>query len=74
MVISCRFELSKPPDHPDFVTVKVGGKTIERDDTHANGWDIDHDELILEFYGDACAQLQAYPEEVEVIFGCPPVD
>jgi hypothetical protein len=71
-IISCTFALDQVTADMDYVSVSVSGSGISRDETHANGWDIDTNAKTLTFYGDACTALQVSPDTVSVIYGCPP--
>jgi hypothetical protein len=70
-VISCTFALDSPPLDMSYVYVSVGGAAVSQDPSHANGWDITA--TTLTFYGAACQALQANPDSVSIVYGCPPV-
>lgn len=71
-VISCTFGLDSPPLDVDYVYVSVGGSSVARDLSHLGGWDVTGSTLT--FYGAACQALQASPDSVSIVYGCPPVD
>jgi len=70
-VISCTFALDSPPLDMSYVYVDVGGSSVAQDPSHADGWDVTASTLT--FYGAACQALQANPDSVQVVYGCPPV-
>lgn len=71
----CKYLL--PPPDADWDSTKVNfyfdDVLVERDRTHANGWDWTRsDELEVEFFGLACEQIQNDSvENVNAKFGCP---
>jgi len=75
-VVSCIIPLDPPPLNPDFVTVEIGGMSIDRVDDCAteDGWvftNPDGPYEALELCGSAC---EAYVEAglVDATYGCPP--
>ncbi|MBI5482465.1 MAG: VWA domain-containing protein [Deltaproteobacteria bacterium] len=73
-IISCTFNLDQQPPQPEYIGVTVGGQSVSRDATQANGWDVDANARTLTFYGEACAALQANPAAVSVTFACSPIE
>ena len=73
-IVSCSYPLSMAPPNPDFVEIDGNGMKIPRDPTHTNGWDFGPNDLSIEFYGPACADLQqGVTTSVSAVFGCTPV-
>ncbi len=73
-IVSCSYPLTMAPPNPDFVEIDGNGKKIPRDPTHTNGWDFGPNNLSIDFYGPACADLQqGVTTSVSAIFGCTPV-
>lgn len=75
-VVSCTIPLDPAPLNPDFVTVEIGGMSIDRVDDCAteDGWvftNPDGPYESLELCGSAC---EAYVEAglVDATYGCPP--
>jgi hypothetical protein len=75
-VVSCVIPLDPEPVHPNFVTVEIGGMSIDRAEDCAteDGWvfvNPDGPYDALELCGSAC---EAYVETalVDVTYGCPP--
>ena len=75
-IISCSFGVTTPPPSDlSLVTIKVNGSDLARDTTHTNGWDFGTNQTSLNFYGAACATLQASSSaSVQAIYACPPVN
>ncbi|MEO6952889.1 MAG: vWA domain-containing protein [Polyangia bacterium] len=75
-IISCSFGVTTPPPTDQtLVTIKLNGSDLGRDPTHMNGWDFSTNLSSLNFYGAACATLQADPNAtVQAIYACPPVN
>lgn len=73
-IISCTFALDSAPPAPEYIGVTVGGTAVSRDETRTDGWDVDAASRTITFYGDACVNLQSYPDAVSVTFACTPID
>lgn len=59
-VARCTYITPSAPDDPDAITVQIGGVTIPRDPTKADGWDwIDKDFGHLQLFGAACTGATA---------------
>lgn len=69
---SCSVQLASAPEDWTKVYVFGDGARMERDTTHASGWDLDSATNRITLYG---AQCDAYRggslEDVHVVFGCP---
>lgn len=73
-VSSCVFPLDKAPPSPMDVAVKIDDVRVERDATHANGWDYGAGNKTIQLYGAACDKVKAANNaRVNIIFGCPGV-
>lgn len=73
-LLSCSYVLEQVPPNPDDLYIYVDDILIERDQTHANGWDYDEPTNQITFYGPACEDIQSQDaQNLEIIFGCPMV-
>ncbi len=54
-IAKCTYLTPSAPTDPNAITVEVGGKPIQRDPTHTNGWDwVDQAFGTLAFFGPSC--------------------
>ena len=59
-VAKCSYITPSSPEDPDDISVVVGGKEIDRDPSHGNGWDwIDQAFGHLQLFGEACTLASA---------------
>lgn len=75
-LVSCRIPLDPPPDHPDYISIEIDGKKLERvsDCETENGWVFanpngPYDEVIL--CNAACDDFFA-SGDIDARYGCPP--
>lgn len=75
LVVSCEFIVDPAPaDLAQTYVYFNETEQVPRDTTHAMGWDYDPATLKLTLYGGHCDRLKARQvDDVDVIFGCPPV-
>ncbi len=68
---SCVFPLTKPPEAPDFITVKVSGAIAPRDPNKTDGWEYTNAQYTsLEVFGSWCDKIKNAADSVEIIYGC----
>lgn len=70
-IVACEYTLSVEPDSPDRLFVFVGSTQLNRDTTHANGWDYNATTKRLTFYGAACTTVRGGAGNLVVSLGCP---
>lgn len=70
-IVACEYTLSVEPESPDRLYVFVGTTQINRDTTHANGWDYNTTNKRLTFYGGACTTLRSGTGNLVVSLACP---
>jgi hypothetical protein len=70
-VISCSFKLSKTPPDPGLLFVYFDKVQVNRDASHAAGWDYDKTSNQMTFYGADCDKLKAgQVKSLVIVFGC----
>jgi von Willebrand factor type A domain len=72
-VLSCSFTLDKKPTDPAkiFVFFNNDPAGVQRDPTHAGGWDYDEAANTVTFYGQACKDIKSSTvSDVDVVLGC----
>ncbi len=71
-VVSCDYAVADMPTDLSMVTVFFdGSRTVDRDESHAAGWDFDPTTGRLTFYGGPCDDLRSgSARDVDVVFGC----
>lgn len=72
-LVSCELALADPPEDPSAIYVWFDDvEEIERDETHASGWDYDPATMSITLYGEPCERLQrGEVDDVDIVFGCP---
>jgi hypothetical protein len=75
LVVSCEFIVDPAPaDLAQTYVYFNETEQVPRDTSHTMGWDYDPATLKLTLYGGHCDRLKARQvDDVDVIFGCPPV-
>ena len=68
-VTTCDFALGEAPPDAERLSTFVDGERVERDRTHAGGWDYDAARQQVTFYGDACEAVRS-GRRVDIVFGC----
>jgi hypothetical protein len=70
---SCEYTVDPAPPDIDKTYVFFGNtELVDRDTTHANGWDYDPATMKLTFYGADCERVRTrVVTDVDVVFGCP---
>lgn len=74
-VLSCTYTLDQVPEDLAELYVYQNDTPIERDTTHADGWDYDEATGELTFYGAACDALESGDvTDLAIVYGCPNPD
>lgn len=70
---SCEYTVDPPPADLDKTFVFFGNtELVDRDTSHAMGWDYDPVTMKLTFYGSDCERVRTrVVTDVDVVFGCP---
>jgi hypothetical protein len=70
--IGCTFTLDEKPPNPDEIFVFFDNtQKVDKDTTHAMGWDYDPATNQITFYGPTCDTLKAgQVNDVDIVFGC----
>jgi len=73
LAVSCEYTVDPPPPEIDKTYVFFGNtELVDRDTSHAKGWDYDPATMKLTFYGTDCERVQTHVvTDVDVVFGCP---
>ena len=73
LAASCEYTVDPAPPDIDQTYVFFGNtELVDRDTTHAKGWDYDPATMKLTFYGTDCERVQTHVvTDVDVVFGCP---
>lgn len=73
LAASCEYTVDPPPPDVDKTFVFFGNtELVDRDTTHAKGWDYDPATMKLTFYGTDCERVSTHVvTDVDVVFGCP---
>jgi hypothetical protein len=71
--LGCVFKLDMAPPDPTKLYVFVNGNVrVDRDSTHATGWDYDSKSNTVTFYGATCTDLKlGKVSGVDIEYGCP---
>jgi hypothetical protein len=71
-IIGCTYSLDSAPTDLEQVHVFFDDvESIDRDESHTNGWDYDAAGQSVTFYGVACERLkQGKISDVDIVFGC----
>jgi hypothetical protein len=71
-VLSCSYSLDQVPDDVADLYVYQDDVAVDRDPSHADGWDYDASTETLTFYGGACDGLQGGDvTDLNIVYGCP---
>lgn len=71
-VVSCSYTLSTTPPTVSQLYVYFGNTQVQRDTTHAMGWDYEAGTNQVTFYGATCDQLKSGAvTDLSIIYGCP---
>lgn len=70
--LGCTFDLDQTPPNPDEIYVFFDNQEkVERDATHAMGWDYDPATNQVTFYGPTCDKLKSGEvTDVDIVLGC----
>ena len=70
-IVSCDYALDSTPPGEELYVFFDNENQIQRDPTHAEGWDFNPETLTLSFFGTACELLQNdQVVDIDVVYGC----
>ena len=70
-IAKCTYLTPSSPTDPNAISVEINGKVIQRDQTHANGWDwVDQAFGTLAFFGTACADASTGKPAISGVVSC----